>query len=129
MAHPQASLNTLPEELLTLIIENLPIKALACLSQTNKLFHRLSDGKNPSRRKELIAFIKPKSPLHPYKYDLCMIHSSIEDHELHNAARMSNYTILPPDNDGKKLIIMRFHRLEDLFLASGRFQCLFKRVV
>lgn len=59
-SHQQKSspLDALPEELLSMIIDNhLLIADIIALSQTNHNFHRLSDWRHYTRRQELLAFL------------------------------------------------------------------------
>lgn len=58
---PRPSLNALPEELLSLIIDNhLPIAGIIALSQTSRKFHRLCDWRRPLHRQELISFVSTR---------------------------------------------------------------------
>lgn len=51
-----ASITSLPDELLILIIDQLKIVPFLQLSQTNRLFRRLCDINDPARREEVALF-------------------------------------------------------------------------
>ncbi|KAL9531415.1 hypothetical protein SMMN14_05039 [Sphaerulina musiva] len=73
LAHqPPPSLSSLPEELSALIIQALPIPALAALSQTNRKFRRLCNWKLEAPRREWFKRIVtyPISDLWPDPYEM-----------------------------------------------------------
>lgn len=69
LAHqPPPSLSSLPEELSALIIQALPIPALAALSQTNRKFRRLCNWKLHEHRREWLKRTKNWTIFDPWKF-------------------------------------------------------------
>lgn len=105
---PQVTLGSLPEELLSMIIDRLYIQAVSALSQTSKLFYRLSDWTQSARREELLTIIFTRSLDRRHWHAVRFTHIIVKEYEYHDELEDKMYAILPPDRNGEGLIISRY---------------------